>query len=61
MVRVTNNDAETHTVTSDSGKAFDVTIEPGTTVTFTAPGTPGSYKFHCSFHSNMHGALIVLQ
>ena len=58
-VRVTNNDGEAHTVTANSGKAFDVTIQPGKTATFTAPATAGSYKFHCSYHSNMHGTLTV--
>ena len=28
-------------------------------VTFTAPAAPGSYKFHCAYHSNMHGTLVV--
>ncbi len=59
QVKVTNNDAEAHTVTADSGKAFDVTIQPGKTANFAAPATAGSYKFHCSFHSNMHGTLTV--
>lgn len=58
-VKITNNDGEAHTVTADSGKAFDVTIPPGKTASLTAPATAGSYKFHCSFHSNMHGTLTV--
>lgn len=57
---VTNNDGETHTITADSGKAFDVTIEPGKTKMFNAPMSAGTYKFHCNFHSNMHGALTVV-
>jgi plastocyanin len=58
-VQVTNNDSTEHTVTADSGNAFDVTVQPGKTATFTAPATAGSYKFHCTFHSNMHGTLTV--
>jgi plastocyanin len=58
-VRVTNNDAEAHSVTADAGAKFDVTIQPGKTANFTAPAAAGSYKFHCSFHSNMHGTLTV--
>jgi plastocyanin len=58
-VAVTNNDGEAHTVTADSGNAFDVTIQPGKTATFTAPNKAGTYKFHCNFHSNMHGSLTV--
>jgi plastocyanin len=58
-VSVMNMDAEAHTVTADSGDAFDVKATPGSTVTFTAPTTPGSYEFHCTYHSNMHGVLVV--
>lgn len=58
-VKVTNQDSVTHTVTADSGGAFNVTVQPGTTATFTAPSKPGSYKFHCTFHANMHGTLTV--
>ncbi len=59
MVQVTNNDSEAHSVTADSGDAFDVTIQPGKTASLTAPKKAGSYKFHCMFHSNMHGTLTV--
>lgn len=59
-IAVRNDDSEAHTVTADSGGAFDVKIAPGSTVMLTAPSTSGSYKFHCSFHSNMHGALRVM-
>lgn len=58
-VDVTNGDAQAHTVTADSGNAFDVTVEPGKTATFTAPSAAGTYKFHCTFHSTMHGTLTV--
>jgi len=39
--------------------AFDVTVDPGASETFTAPDEPGSYEFTCTFHSNMHGTLKV--
>lgn len=58
-VSVHNDDTTTHTVTADTGHAFDVTVEPGKTATFTAPGRAGSYKFHCTFHADMHGVLHV--
>jgi plastocyanin len=58
-VSVMNMDDEAHTVTADSGKAFDVMAPGGQTVTFTAPTTPGKYPFHCTYHSNMHSVLIV--
>jgi plastocyanin len=59
MVSVMNMDGESHTVTADSGNAFDDKATAGTTTTFKAPMTAGSYPYHCSYHSNMHGVLIV--
>jgi plastocyanin len=59
-VTVTNMDSAEHTVTADSGSAFDVEVKgSGGTATFTAPSTPGTYAFHCTYHSNMHGSLTV--
>jgi plastocyanin len=58
-VSVMNMDGEAHTVTADSGGAFDDMATAGTITTFTAPTKPGSYPFHCTFHANMHGVLVV--
>ncbi|MGX7678969.1 cupredoxin domain-containing protein [Jatrophihabitans sp. DSM 45814] len=58
-VSVMNMDGENHTVTADSGNAFDAKADAGATVTFKAPMTPGSYPFHCTYHANMHGVLVV--
>ncbi len=58
-ISVMNMDSEAHTVTADTGKAFDVKAPPGKVVTFTAPTEPGKYKFHCTYHSNMQGVLVV--
>ncbi|MCW2541503.1 MAG: copper ion binding protein [Frankiales bacterium] len=58
-VTVMNMDGENHTVTADTGNAFDVKADADKTVTFKAPTKPGSYPFHCSYHSNMHGVLVV--
>ena len=57
-VTVRNDDSVTHTVTADHGGAFDVTIPGGTSKTFMAPKA-GSYPYHCTYHSNMHGTLKV--
>jgi plastocyanin len=57
-VTVNNKDGTSHTVTSDTGNAFDDAASPGTS-TFTAPTKPGSYPFHCSIHPEMHGTLVV--
>ncbi|WP_216870305.1 cupredoxin domain-containing protein [Modestobacter excelsi] len=58
-VSVMNMDGEAHTVTADEGDAFDAQVTGDATGTFTAPMTPGSYPFHCTYHSNMHGVLVV--
>jgi plastocyanin len=58
-VTVTNEDAEAHTLTADGAGGFDVKIDPGASETFTAPTKPGSYPFHCDYHSNMRGTLTV--
>jgi plastocyanin len=58
-VAVTNSDSTDHTVTSDGQGQFDVRASAGQTVSFKAPTTPGTYPFHCSIHTFMHGSLIV--
>ena len=58
-VSVMNMDDVNHTVTADTGAAFDLKATGGMTTTFVAPTTPGSYPFHCTYHANMHGVLVV--
>ena len=58
-IKIVNQDAVAHTVTSDDGTSFDVAVPAKTTVTFNAPATAGKYKYHCSIHTTMHGLLIV--
>lgn len=59
-VAVTNTDSAGHTVTADQGTAFDVKINGhGGTASFTAPTAPGTYTYHCSYHPDMHGTLVV--
>lgn len=57
-VNVMNMDTEAHTLTADDG-SFEAVVKAGTSVTFTAPAKPGSYSYHCAYHSNMHGTLTV--
>ncbi len=59
MITVTNMDSAAHTVTSDEGSVFDVVVKPAQSVTFKAPTAPGTYKYHCTYHGNMHGTLVV--
>ncbi|MCG2624457.1 cupredoxin domain-containing protein [Arthrobacter sp. I2-34] len=59
-VTVTNKDTVEHTVTADTGSAFNVEVKAnGGTATFTAPSKAGSYPFHCSIHPQMLGTLTV--
>jgi plastocyanin len=63
-VKWTNNDAVTHTVTSDAGLFDSGSISSGGVYSgggtyshvFTATGT---YKYHCSIHPSMTAEVIV--
>jgi len=57
-VTVTNLDSQAHTLTADDG-SFNAVVQPGTSVTFTAPTKPGKYTYHCNYHASMHGTLSV--
>lgn len=60
MVRVTNVDASSHTLTADDG-AFDTgVVATGADGTFTAPGQPGEYRIVCTIHPFMSGTLVVV-
>jgi plastocyanin len=55
-VTVTNKDTAGHDVVSDDqGKFKTPLLDQNESATFTAPTTPGTYKFSCSVHANMHG------
>lgn len=59
QVSVSNRDSAPHTVTADDG-AFDAgEVSGGSTGSFTAPGQPGTYQFHCEIHPDMSGTLTV--
>jgi plastocyanin len=57
-INLVNRDGADHTVTADDG-AFDVAIDGGTSGSFTAPTTPGTYAFFCAIHPQMQGRLVV--
>jgi plastocyanin len=59
QITVINNDSAEHTVTSDTAGAFDTEVGGKSQATFAAPSQPGSYPFHCTYHPNMHGVLVV--
>lgn len=60
IVTINNNDSVPHTVTSDDGVSFStMTINPGSSATFTAPTKAGSYAYHCNIHKSMTGTIVV--
>jgi plastocyanin len=58
-IKIVNKDGGPHSVTSDDGASFDVLVNGRSSTTFTAPVTPGKYKYHCFLHRTMHGLLVV--
>ena len=57
-VTFTNTGAAPHTATLDGGQCTTPTIQPAKAdgLTFTAAGT---YKFHCTIHTQMTGTIVV--
>lgn len=57
----TNNDDVAHTVTADSNNAFDSgNMDKGKTFSHTFD-TAGTFAYHCTYHSNMHGKVTVTE
>jgi plastocyanin len=55
----TNNDQVAHTVTPDKGTSpASAPIPPGETYSYTF-NQVGSFQYHCSIHSVMHGTVVV--
>jgi plastocyanin len=54
----TNNDQAPHTATQDGGGFQSDKIDPGSSFSFTFD-TPGTYEYHCEYHPNMHGTVVV--
>jgi plastocyanin len=58
-IKITNDDSDEHSFTADDGSSFDTDIEGGESADVTAPMAPGTYTFHCKYHSSMKATLIV--
>jgi plastocyanin len=54
----TNSDTTAHTVTFDDGSADSGNLAPGSTFDHTF-ATAGSFAYHCTIHSQMHGTVTV--
>ncbi len=57
-IAFTNTGSAPHTATLDGGQCATPTIQPGKSdgLTFSVAGT---YKFHCSIHTQMTGTIVV--
>ena len=56
-----NQDGYAHTVTSNDGSTFSSgNLAAGATYSYTA-NTTGTFNYHCNYHSNMTGTLIVTE
>lgn len=55
----TNDHTLAHTATADSGAWDSGTLAPGATSSAITFNTPGTFAYHCRFHADMHGTLVV--
>lgn len=59
IVTWTNRGTVDHTVTSDDGTTMvSGPLTPGSSFA-NLFGVPGTYRYHCAIHSQMHGAVVV--
>ena len=57
----TNNDSTAHRVVGDSGSnPSGLPVDPGKSVSFTF-NSAGTFTYHCSIHSSMHGTVTVTE
>jgi len=54
----TDGDSVAHTVTADDKSFASHHLQPGGSFSFTFT-RPGTYAYHCSIHSFMHGSVVV--
>jgi plastocyanin len=59
VVKVTNKDSATHTLTATGGQFDTGDVTQNQTKSFTAPTKPGTYPYICSIHQYMTGTLVV--
>lgn len=54
-----NNDSVTHTATADGGSFNTGNIAAGATSGGVTFNTSGTFTYHCSIHTTMHGTIVV--
>jgi plastocyanin len=57
-VTVVNDSLEAHTLTADDGSFSSGELAPGASAVL-AFDEPGTFTFHCAFHSSMQGSITV--
>jgi plastocyanin len=55
----TNDGSATHTVSADGAEFDSGDLAPGDSYSVTFD-TPGTYGYHCNFHSEMTGTIVVV-
>jgi plastocyanin len=58
-VSISNEDASSHTFTSDDDGVFEAELSANESAEVTIDADPGSYGFHCEIHPSMQGTLTV--
>ena len=68
-IRWMNSGPSSHTVTADTGSTFNQTLGPPGMDAYGYPtagqsynkvfAAAGTYAYHCNFHANMHGVVVV--
>lgn len=57
--KIINDDDVEHSVTSDIPGVFDVNVPPHSTEIFVFPAKPGTYTYHDTHQTSLHGELVV--
>ena len=57
-VHFENHDSFKHSITADTGGAFDADVEGGAEANVEFPNA-GTFAYHCKYHPSMHGTVIV--
>jgi plastocyanin len=57
-IAVKNDDSAAHTITSDDGKSFNVSLGGGESGTISGVAA-GTYTYHCDIHPSMKGTLTL--
>lgn len=57
--KIINDDDVEHSVTSDTPGVFDINVQPHSTEIFVFPVKPGTYTYHDTHQTSLHGELVI--